>query len=107
MKLPSSGESTFLFWTGIVLIVVFVAVLIYAMIHIFRTKKPKSEPVLNYPMMDNLDYSQHEASRLVNDPRVVENPRVINAPRTNVPRVVNTPRVVENSRVIPSDPYTL
>lgn len=38
LKPPSKGESTFLFWTAIILAVIFLALAIYALIHIFTHK---------------------------------------------------------------------
>jgi len=38
LKPPSKGESTFLFWTTIVLALIFIAICIYALIHIFTHK---------------------------------------------------------------------
>lgn len=41
---PSAGESTFLFWTAIVMIVIFTAIGIYALIHLFTHKAVVYEP---------------------------------------------------------------
>ena len=38
LKIPSIGESTFLYWSSIVLAVIFLALLIYAMVEIFTHK---------------------------------------------------------------------
>lgn len=38
LKPPTRGESTFLFWTSIVMAIIFAAIIIYAMIHIFTHK---------------------------------------------------------------------
>lgn len=38
LKPPSKGEATFLFWTTIVLALIFVGIAIYALIHIFTRK---------------------------------------------------------------------
>ena len=38
LKPPSKAESTFLFWTSIVLVLIFIGISIFAMIHIFTHK---------------------------------------------------------------------
>lgn len=38
LKPPTRGESTFLFWTSIVMAIIFAAIIIYALIHIFTHK---------------------------------------------------------------------
>lgn len=38
LKPPTTGESTFLFWTSLILIFIFVGIIIYAMIRIFTYK---------------------------------------------------------------------
>ena len=40
LKPPSKGEATFLFWTTIIMTLIFVAIAIYALIHIFTNKTP-------------------------------------------------------------------
>lgn len=50
LKPPSKGESTFLFWTSIVMVIVFLGIGIFALIRIFNHKsvvyeEPKTVPV--------------------------------------------------------------
>lgn len=53
LKPPSKGESTFLFWTAIILAVIFLALAIYALIHIFTHKAIVYEepPVVAAPIV--------------------------------------------------------
>lgn len=58
LKPPSKGESTFLFWTALIMAVIFLGLIIYAIIHIFTHKSiiykkvcPKPQKIETTPVI--------------------------------------------------------
>jgi len=86
-KIPSKGESTFLFWTSIVLGLVFLGILIYSLVRLFT----------------NTVYVVEEDKVLVPELVPVTKPKVITV--TTTPTVVSTPKIV-TTPTFPETIYT-
>ncbi len=88
LKPPSKGESTFLFWTAVIMAVIFLGLVIYAIIHIFTHKSiiykkvcPKPEKIETRPIA-------LPQSTTVVDPAPI---RITNVPKTRAPDYSDIP----------------
>jgi hypothetical protein len=85
-KPPTHGESTFLFWTSIILVIIFLIIAIYAMIHIFTHKALFYEEPIVTPIHNIVTVSTPPTPIVISKPQYVPHTqRIVNIPRTTIP----------------------